>query len=232
MKIEKIHKYKTNLLRLKLLKTKIYKNDKTLNYFNFKDIETRLKKSLHIIYKMHVANKKILLIGVPLTLSKQTKQLLKNTKHNFIPESLWVNGVMTNSFSSFKHLLKKNAIKNEKTSQSLLHLKNRIDLIVVLDESLNKVILNESLQKHIPTISLNCNFNTSNFNLSTYKIPGNFNFTMRKSQNNFLYAILNSLFKKAEIFRKKRIKHNIRKQKLIKKKPVRHRRKNAYLQKK
>lgn len=205
MKIKNLNKHKTKLLKLKLLETKIYKNKKELNYTLLKDVETRLKKILHIIYKFHIANKKILFIGAPIHLSKQIKQLLKTKRHSFIPEQIWLNGIITNSSSSFKYLLKRHAINNDKTSNFLFNLKNQIDLIVLLDEKVNLPTLKENLLKRIPTISLNSNYNLPNNELVTYKVTGDYKFGKKKIRNNFFFLLLSSLLKKAETLRKRQL---------------------------
>jgi len=214
MKIRTLDRYKTKLLKLKLIKTKIYKNTKNLNYLILKSMETRLKKVLHIIYRFHIASKKILFIGTPLELGNKIKQLLKNKKHSFIPESVWVNGIITNSKPSFKYLLKQHAIINNNTSKFLFNLKNQTDLIVVLNEKLNLTALNESSLKRIPTITLNSCYNLLNFNLATYKVEGDYSFTRKTTRNNLFFLLLSSLFRKAELVKQKQTKNNIKQRKI------------------
>ena len=214
MKITTLNKHKTKLFRFKLLKTKIYKNEKNFNYLLLKNMEIRLKKVLHIIYRFHIANKKILFIGTPLKLNSKIKQLLKNKKHNFIPETVWMNGIITNQKPSFKYLLKRHAVANDKTSKFLFNLKNQADLIVVLNENINLIALKESAIKRVPTISLNSNYNLSNLNLSTYKVIGDYNFMNKPIRNNLFFLLLSSLLKKAERLKKKRIHINTNKKKL------------------
>lgn len=216
MKISRANKNKTKLFRFKLLKTKIYKNQKELNYLLLKDMETRLKKVLHIIYKFHLGNKRILFIGSPNRLNKQLKQLLTTKKHIFLPELVWLNGIVTNGKSSFKYLLKRHAINNDKTSNFLFNLKNQIDLIVVLNESANLTPLKESSLKRIPTISLNSSEELSSLNLVTYKVPGDYNFEQRKARKNFFFLLLNSVIKKAEFIKRRQqeIAQKIKKEKL------------------
>lgn len=214
MKITTLHKYKTKLLKLKLLKTKIYKSQKNFDYLLLKNMETRLKKALHIIYRFHAANKKILFIGTPIELNSQTRQLLKDKKHSFVPESVWMNGIITNSGPSFKHLLKQHAISSNKTSKFLFNLKNQANLIVVLNEKFNITALEESSLKRIPTISLNANFNLLNSALSTYKVSGEYSFVKKKTRNNVFFLLLNSLLKKAEVVRKSQIEINTKRKKL------------------
>ena len=215
MKITTLKKSKTKLLKLKLLKTKIYKNEKNLDYLLLKGLEIRLKKILHIIYKFHIANKKILFIGTPLRLNYQIKQILKNKKHSFIPESVWMSGIITNSKPSFKHLIKQNAVNKNKTSKFLFTLKSQTDLIVVLNENLNLTALKESSLKRVPTISLNVSYNSSNSDLAIYKAMGNYNFTKKTIRNNLFFLLLSSVLKKAEQHKKQQVRH-IRRQKKIK----------------
>ena len=207
MKITTLKKYKTKLLKLKLLKTKTYRNEKNFDYLLLKNIETRLKKVLHIIYRFHVANKKILFIGTPLKLNNQIKKLLKNKKHSYIPESIWMSGIITNSKSSFQHLIKQHAINKDKTSKFLFNLKNQADLIVVLNEGSNLAALEESSVKRIPTISLNVNSNSTNSDLSTYKAIGDYNLTKKTIRDNFFFLLLNSILKKAEQARKQQVRY-------------------------
>lgn len=215
MKISTLQKYNTKLLRLKLLKTKIYRTEKNLDYLLLKNMETRLKKVLHVIYRFHVANKRILFIGTPLKLNNHIKQLLKGKKHSFIPESIWMSGIITNSKPSFKHLIKQHAIGKNKTSKFLFNLKNQADLIVVLNEGSNLAALEESSLKRVPTVSLNVSYNFSNSDLSTYKAMGNYNFTKKTIRNNFFFLLLSSILKKAEQARKQQVQY-IKKQKRIK----------------
>ena len=214
MKLAVLHKYKTKLLKLKLLKTKLHKSQKNFDYLLLKDMETRLKKILHVVYRFHAANKKILFIGMPIKLNNQIKQMLKGKKHSFVPESIWMSGVITNARSSFKHLAKQHAINNDKTSKFLFNLKDQADLIVLLNEKLNMTALIESSSKRIPTISLDATYNLTNLNLSTYKVPGDYAFTDKKIRDNIFFLLLNSILKKAEIVRKKQIQTNIKRKKL------------------
>ena len=213
MKITTLTKYKTKLLKLKLLKTKVYKNKKNFNYFLLKTMETRLKKALHVIYKFHIANKKILFIGTPLQLNSKIKQLLKHKKHNFIPESIWIKGIITNPKASFKHLLKQHINNRDKSSKFLFNLKNQIDLIVILNEKANLNALKESSLKQVPIISLDSNYDLTNLNLTTYKVIGNYRFVDKNVRNNLFFLLLSSLLKKAEVLRKKHIQINLKRKK-------------------
>lgn len=209
MKITTLNKYKTKLIRTKLLKTKVYKNKKNLNHMLIKTMETRLKKALHVIYKFHVAGKKILFIGTPLHLDTTAKQLLKHKKHSFIPESVWMNGIITNSKASFTHLLKQHVGNNNKSLKFLFNLKNEVDLIVVLNERANLNALKESSLKRVPIIALD-----STCDLTTYKVTGSYVFARKNIRNNLFFLLLSSLLKKAELLKKKHVQTSLKQKRL------------------
>jgi hypothetical protein len=184
-------------------------------------MEARLKKVLQIIYKFHIANKKILFIGTPLKLNIQIKQLLKSKKHSFIPESVWVSGIITNTNPSFKHLLNQHSVNYNKNSKFLFNLKNQVDLIVILNEKTNLVALEESSLKRIPTISLNASYNLSTPNLSTYKVEGDFRFVKKTVRNDLFLTLLGSVLKKAELSKRKQNRISIPKKHFTLAKPLR-----------
>lgn len=205
MKIKILNTYKTKLLKLKLLTTKVFKNKKNINYLFFKNVEIKIKKMLCILYNFQLANKKILFVGTELRLNSKVKKLLKNKKHNFLPKSVWIHGIITNTKSLFKHLVKQYTIFNNKTFKYLFNLKNEANLIVIFNEKFNQASFNEILLKRIPIISFNVYNNLSNSNLSIYKITNNFNFVNAPIQNNFFFIFFNSLLKKVGLLKKKQI---------------------------
>ena len=95
MKLDNIKIYKNKIFKLKLIQTKIYKKSYN-NFIKIEDINIRLKKALHVIYNYHINNKRILFIGIPMHIAPKLKKLLKNTKHLFIPEYVWMSGILTN----------------------------------------------------------------------------------------------------------------------------------------
>ena len=204
MKIKRIIAKPNKLFSLKLLKTKIY-TEKKLNTIKIKMLKLSFKKAFHIIYKFHIMNKKILFVGTPIKENKQIKQLLKNTTHTFLPKSVWIDGAISNSSSIIKHLFKRHKLKNlsKKKSTVLFRLNRKYDLIVILNNSLNKTALKESLNKRVPIISVNYYLNSLSFNPSTYKILDNFNSDRNKTRNHYFYTILNTIFKKAKKNKKK-----------------------------
>ena len=195
MKIDRSLKNKRyKLLKFKLIKTKIYKTKNKLNLVKIEEIKNRIKKAFHLIYKYHINNKRILFIGMPSLLDSKIKYLFENTKHIIIPESIWVNGMISNKslYTKYKHV----GQKNDRISDLVLKLKKESDLIVILNEFTNLEALNEGYKNRIPIISLNSEFTIFN-NKSTYKIPGNFKYTQKQILNDFFYSIMTATFKKA-----------------------------------
>ena len=176
MKINRIKKLKNKLLNFNIVNTKIYKVLKYYSPLTIESIELTLKKALFIIYKHHINNKKIIFIGAPLKLNKKLKFVFKNTKHIFIPQSLWNDGVISNRLS----------LKKTETAKLLGKLDQTPDLIVVLNETVHINILKESYKTKIPTIFF-CNLINQNFN---YVVRGDFKFSQKQIRNNFFYSIL------------------------------------------
>lgn len=195
MKLNKIKSSNYRLVKLKLIKTKVYK--KPLDQFiNIEDISIRLKKALHIIYKYHINNKKILFIGTPINVDLKFQNILKSTKHTLIPEALWLNGLITNQRSCFKYLSKNQKTLSNKISKLLFKIRNKSDLIVILNSLNNSSALNEGYTSKIPVISMNYNLEEIDFKTS-YKVFGNFQFKKKKVRDTFVYSLLTAIFKKA-----------------------------------
>lgn len=206
MKIEKNLYQNYKLLKLKLIKSKIYKKKYYLKNIKLEDIEYRLKKALYIIYLYHINNKKILFIGNPLNLFNEIKKLLKNTKHIFMPKDVWISGTITNQ-NAYHNALKHEVSVNNKLSKNIIpqlkqHLKEKSDLVVIIDKesNINKA-LEESYTSRLPTIALNSDLNPFDIK-SNYKVPGNFILTKNKLKNNFFYSILFSTLKKSNKIKK------------------------------
>lgn len=124
MKLNKINLYKSKILKLKLVQTKIYKKSYN-NFIKIEDISSRLKKALCIIYNYHMNNKRIIFIGVPINIISKLKKLLGKTKHIIIPESIWVPGLFTNQEVCFKYLAKNPKSMENKISDILFQLKKK-----------------------------------------------------------------------------------------------------------
>jgi ribosomal protein S2 len=196
MKIDKADT--KTIIDLKLIQTKVYTKKRTVNSIKINQITPRLKKVLNIIYKYNIKNKRILFVGTPVNLDNKFQELVQSSKHLFIPESVWLNGILTNKDACFKYLAKNQNNIDSNMSKILFQLKKKIDLIVILDISLNETIRNESYFAKIPVISFNCNLDISDTK-SSYKIPGNF--TKKKLHNNFLYYLLFATLKRANLIK-------------------------------
>lgn len=220
MKIEKKLKYKNKLLKLKLLQTKIFEKKHHLNNITLEDIEYRIKKALHVIYKYHFNDKKILFVGDGISIYNNIRLLLKNSKHVWIPESVWVNGMLTNPSANFKHVTKNRKTINNDLSKILLKLKKKSDLVVVLNHSTNINVLKESYRTKIPVIFLNNSLNILDSRPS-YKIPGTFKFSQKKIRNTFFYSILAATIKKASQIKLNQQNLRPSKTKLVLKKKIR-----------
>jgi ribosomal protein S2 len=208
MKINK-KKIKNKLIKLKLIETKIYDNTSNKNSLKISDIALRLKKALHIIYKYHINNKKILFVGTFSKFNKNFKNLFKKTKHILLPKSVWMNGILTNTNSCYKYLIKnQNSISN-KFHKTITQLNQQINLIVILDSYYKTNILNEGYLANIPIVFLGDDFNNiSNFK-AAYNVPGNFNFLKKKLRVNFVYILLMALLKKTTTIKQQKIYKSI-----------------------
>ena len=195
MKMSKKTRYSNKLIKLKLIKTKIYKNNNK-SFTKIEDVIYKLKKALHVIYQYHINNKRILFVGTPAESS--LNNAIKTTKHILIAEKIWMNGILTNPLSCFKYLAKNQKTFNSKVSTALFKTKQKSDLIVVLDFLSNNNTVKEGYLAKIPIIVLNLN---KNINYG-YNIPGNFKFTNKKARNNFFYSILSSTLKKGTLNKK------------------------------
>ena len=171
-----IKNFKTNLLtNVKLIKIKFFK----INHYKiFNHLKFELKKNLKIIFKFFLYKKKILFLGVGRELNNFVFNLIKNTKHSFLNNSIWFNGILTNSNVVFKFLVMSQNLN--KIIKFLFNL-NRVNLIVLLNQTIN---IFELLQLKIVNVAF---FYNSFFD---YK----FNFYYRSIVNNYLvYFFLNAL---------------------------------------
>lgn len=150
MKIYKFNKKKLvdkNLFELKLIKNKIY-NERIFI----------VKKILKVIYKFHAKNGKFLFLGTNKKINFFLYFLKSCTTHSYIPENVWLNGILSNFyvFKSFQ-LLNKN-----KTLSFLFNLKSQdFNLIIVCSKLKTK---NEVLKTfRIPIIFLDDNRMNMNY---------------------------------------------------------------------
>jgi ribosomal protein S2 len=213
MKIKKINFTNNKLLKISIIKTQLYKKLNT-HFLNLNDIIFRLKQALQIIYKYHINNKKILFVGFPNKINLKFNTIIQNTKHVLIPNSFWINSLITNPKKCVKNLLPKHKLMNKEILRNLFLLKSKVDLVVILNSSMTQKIINESYRSKLPVIYLNNNLNIFD-SRPTYKIPGNNTFSMKNSRNNFFYSIIFSLLKKAEQNKQLKLDPEVTKQFLI-----------------
>lgn len=199
MKIKNVKIVTCKLVKLQLIKSKIYKqNFYVLSNNLFKKlerIEIQLKKSIQIINNYHINNQKIFFVGVPYNIQKKYTKALKKTNHLFIPKSMWLNGLLSNKISIFKHIqqqINKNINSNLK---QLFLIKQKPSLIVLLNEKSEFIALKEAIKFRVPVIAVvNEKFYlNSNISYNIYCKARSLSF---KSLLKLFYFLLNSLFKK------------------------------------
>jgi hypothetical protein len=161
MKIIKINQSQSLILNLKFLNTK--------NYLTFL-IQCRLVKGLKIISKYNAYNKKIIFFNNCNTISIAVKQLIKKTRHIYIPNFT----PLLNNFDLKKNLIYKSG------------------LLVLLTAQTNKSKKMNS-QIKIPSLWVESNLNNCIFETS-YKITANFLF--KKYKHLFFFIFLRSAIKK------------------------------------
>lgn len=203
MKVKKIRHEKYKVLKLHLLKSRVYQIRSTKNFLNeslnqnLEQSELHIKKALKIIYEYHSKNCKILFIGFPSSNIKLFSNLISNTQHFFIPSNLWINGLLANQTSISQFLLGSTFSQKSrlslKNANSLLSIKTKPDLVVIFDQSIETDTLKELYNLDIP-ITFFGSKSVLNEQI-TYKIPGNFFFINQKVKN-IISFLLCSIMKK------------------------------------
>lgn len=158
------------LLKLKLLKTKIYTKKYTFANIKLEELEHRLKKALQVIHKYHIQNKRILFV-FPYFKSqmKVIRKLFGQVKHHFLPGIQWMWKFLT-------------------------HKKNSYDLIVILSEPryINLVLNFYSLNKPIIYIRKDLNISFDYHVIGEYLVNCD-----KKKQTSFFLTSIVCLFKKS-----------------------------------
>lgn len=200
MKLSFSKESKKKLLKIKLLKTRIYTCKNNFNYSHVNTMESKLKKIFHIIYKFHISGKKILFLGTHTTLKNKIKHFFNNKQHSFIPQYFWAPGIITNPKVSFSYLKQKYMLTKNSSIKQLFSLK-KIDLVVILNKTINITMLKELTLKNLPVITLNLNFNLADLHLTTYKIQNNYSFMKKTVRNNIFFIMINSALKKSKNYK-------------------------------
>lgn len=169
----------TKLLKLRLIKTNIYRKKFALNWFKVEKIEYQLKKAFQIIYKYHINRKKILFLNS--SYLEKITNILKDTDHTFITQYEWMGGILTN----------KAYIKPTKGQKS----KNMYDLLVILNLSFSEDLLKENFKTKIPIIVFHSEFPLIS-QFFKYSVFGEFSFEKEKIKENFFLNLLKLILQK------------------------------------
>lgn len=208
MRIKKKNIIRNKLIKLKLIETKIYEPN-IKHSIKISDISIKLKKSLHIIYKYNIYNKKILFVGPSTNMYNQLNKLFRNTNHIILPKSIWMNGILTNPSSCSEYLQKNQHSINSKFSKTLFKLNSKVDLVVILDSKYKNNILNESYLTRTPVILIG-NSKSENEAKASYQVPGNFKLYGKKIREEFFSLILIAMLKKVNKLKIKNFKSTLR----------------------
>jgi hypothetical protein len=174
-----INQIKTNkLLHLKLIKNKVY--------HKFNKILLQFKKNFKIFFKFTILNKKILFVGIIKKFQNFILSFIKNTKHSFLQNNFWFNGILTNSNAFLKYLI---LLENMNLFIKYLFNLNKINLISVFGFKISKI--SELSHFKIPILG----FDNLNSSIFSYK----FNFSEKKFNSALFYFFLNVLKIKTKI---------------------------------
>lgn len=177
------------LLKLKLIKTKMYLKKESRANVKIEDVECRLKKGLQVIFKFHASKKRILFVG-NLSSAEETviKKLLKNTRHMFVPEYLWLNGRVLN------HKVSQSYMSKRSSAHQTLGLKKNNHLTVILNSSMSGIQI-DNYKAKIPTIVLSNHLDIFDVTFS-YRILGNLIKGNKKVKSYLFWILLQSFLRK------------------------------------
>lgn len=176
MKLKKSQKKRLKMIKLELIKSKIYlqQNYSLLDILDFHEL--RLKRILKIIYSYHINNRQIYFIGAPVKI--QTN--LSKTNHLCLPESSWIKGMLSNRISIFRYI--KKSISDKNLAGTLFKVKIKPSLLVVFNPYLESDILKEARKMRIPVLVLTSPTNRHSKVFS-------------KKLNNIIFTLLHSILK-------------------------------------
>ena len=189
MKVKKIAIKHSMLLKLQLIKTKMYLKKESYPNLKIEDVACRLKKGLQVIFKFHANRKKILFVG-NLSSAEETavKKLLKNTRHVFMPKYLWLNGSILNN-KILPAYISKRSLVHETSGVG-----NNNHLTVLLNSSMSDIKI-ENYKAKIPTIVLSNHLDIFD-NTFSYKILENLVMGNKKVKSHLFLILLKSFFRK------------------------------------
>lgn len=173
MKVKNLVKNPVKLLKLKLIKIKMYKKKHLSNFFKIENAEHELKKAFQIIYKYHINNKKILFLNF--SFNKEIKKLFIKTSHIFSTQIDEFNSKTIYKMSSPIEKGRKSKKKNK--------------LIVALNSEDRTNILKKNPKTTTPTIVLQTDTMSSNL-IHDYIVFGDFLSYKKKIKDNFFLSLL------------------------------------------
>jgi len=198
----KITKFKfKQILKLHLLNSRAYEhatqkaNSGFLTDFSLTQVISDFKKALHIIFKYHKANKKILFVGVP---KKLEEKINRRTLHAAVDQTFELQGVISNNLSSSKFG------KLAKHSSSKIYVKSLIpklikkpDLVVIFSHEKKQSLIQESNIAKVPMIVFESGKSLSTRESNNFYTVKSLGENLRStSEESLLISGLNFLFKK------------------------------------
>lgn len=198
----KIIKFKfKQILKLHLLNSRAYEcatqrvNSGFLTDFSLMQVISDFKKALHIIFKYHKANKKVLFVGVPKRLEEKIN---RRTHHVAVDQNFELQGVISNNLSSSK-LGKLATYSSPRVYINSLipKLTKKPDLVVIFSHEKKQTLILESNIAKVPVIIFESAKSLSTFESNNlYTIASLGENLSSASEKNLLVSGLNFLFKK------------------------------------
>jgi len=203
MKIKKVRI--KNLLKLHLLKSKVYEQPTEKMKFNnlidnnLNQIIVDLKKVLRVIFQYHQTDKRILFVGFPDKLESKVNKL---TQHVAVPYNFDIQGMISNyNRKSLRSDRISDQIRSKNHLKFLLpKLSKKLDLIVLLHSDKKEIILSEAKSVKVPVIVIGTDVASESSDKVLYSVEGNFKNTIYNT--NIFFICLNFLFKKKDYYKK------------------------------
>ncbi len=198
----KITKFKfKQILKLHLLNSRAYEyatqkvNSGFLTDFSLTQVISDFKKALHIIFKYHKANKKVLFVGVP---KKLEEKINRRTHHVAVDQNFELQGVVSNNLSSSKFgKLAKHSLSKIYIKSLIPKLTKKPDLVVIFSHEKKPSLILESNIAKVPVVvfesAKSLSIRESNNLYTVGSLGGN---SRSISERSLLISGLNFLFKK------------------------------------
>lgn len=198
----KITKFKfKQILKLHLLNSRAYEyaaqrvNSGFLTDFSLMQVISDFKKALHIIFKYHKANKRVLFVGVPKRLEEKIN---RRTHHVAVDQNFELQGVISNNLSSSKFgKLATYSFPRVHINSLIPKLIKKPDLVVIFSHEKKQTLILESNIAKVPVIIFESakSLSTCKSN-NLYTISSLGENLSSASEKSLLVSGLNFLFKK------------------------------------